>query len=72
MAQWHYSFITDKLTATLSVPTEAEADRFFAALADGGQVGDAAGRDLLLAALRMVNDRFGVCWVIIVPQPGAI
>ena len=35
----------DGFSLSLSVPTEADADRAFAALADGGQVDDAAGQD---------------------------
>ena len=37
---------------SLAVPTEAEADRAFAALADGGEVKMAADQDVLVAAFR--------------------
>ena len=37
---------------SLAVPTEAEADRAFAALAEGGQVHMPLGQDVLVAALR--------------------
>jgi len=57
---------------SLSVPTEAEADRFFAALADGGQVVMPLVKTFYSPRFGMVNDRFGVCWMIIVPQPEAI
>jgi PhnB protein len=57
---------------SLSVPTETEADRFFAALADGGQVVMPLAKTFYSPRFGMVNDRFGVCWMIIVPQPEAI
>ncbi|HTQ31196.1 MAG TPA: VOC family protein [Opitutaceae bacterium] len=56
---------------TLSVPTEAEADRRFAALADGGQVQMPLAKTFFSPRFGMVTDRFGVCWMVIVPQPMA-
>lgn len=53
---------------SLSVPGEAEAKRFFAALADGGQVVMPLAKTFYSPCFGMVNDRFGVCWMIIVPQ----
>jgi PhnB protein len=53
----------------LTVPTEAEADRRFAALADGGQVVMPMAKTFFSPRFGMVNDRFGVCWMILVPQP---
>jgi PhnB protein len=55
----------------LTVPTEAEADRRFAALADGGQVVMPLAKTFFSPRFGMVNDRFGVCWMILVPQPEA-
>jgi Uncharacterized protein conserved in bacteria len=40
------------LSLSLTVSNEAEADRVFAALADGGQVADAAQQDVLVSAFR--------------------
>ena len=52
---------------TLTVPNAAEADRKFAALADGGQVRMPLGRTFFSPRFGMVADRFGVGWMIIVP-----
>jgi PhnB protein len=51
---------------SLSVPNEAEADRKFAALADGGQVQMPLGKTFFAPRFGMVADRFGVSWMIIV------
>ena len=51
----------------LSVPTEAEADRRFAALAKGGQVQMPLAKTFFSPRFGMVADRFGVMWMIIVP-----
>ncbi len=51
---------------SLTVDTEAEADRFFAALASGGQVRMPLARTFFSARFGMVADRFGVCWMIYV------
>jgi PhnB protein len=51
---------------SLSVPNESEADRKFAALADGGQVQMPLGKTFFAPRFGMVADRFGVSWMIIV------
>ena len=51
----------------LSVPTEAEADRAFAALAEGGQVRMPLARTFWSPRFGMVADRFGIGWMISVP-----
>ncbi len=51
---------------SLSVPTEAEADRRFAALAKGGQVQMPLTRTFFSPRFGMVADRFGVMWMVIV------
>src|SRR5262245_12062087 len=53
---------------SLSVPNEAEADRRFAALAKGGQVQMPLTKTFFSPRFGMVADRFGVSWMIIVPQ----
>ena len=45
---------------------EAEADRMFAALAEGGQVRMPLGKTFFAKRFGMVADRFGVGWMIIV------
>ena len=51
---------------SLTVPNVAEADRKFAALADGGQVRMPLARTFFSPRFGMVVDRFGVLWMIIV------
>ena len=48
----------------LSVPTESEADRVFAALANGGQVRMPLAKTFWSPRFGMVADRFGVGWMI--------
>ena len=50
----------------LSVKSEAEADKTFAALADGGQVQMPLGKTFFSPKFGMVADRFGVMWMIMV------
>ena len=51
---------------SITVPNEAEADRRFAALADGGQVQMPLTKTFFSPRFGMVADRFGVSWMIIV------
>ena len=51
---------------SLTVPDEAEAERRFAALADGGQVQMPLTKTFFASRFGMVADRFGVSWMIIV------
>lgn len=53
---------------SLSVPSEAEADRRFAALAEGGEVQMPLAKTFFSPRFGMVADRFGVSWMIIVAQ----
>ena len=53
---------------SLAVHTPAEADRAFAALADGGKVTMPIGKTFFSPRFGMVIDRFGVSWMVIVPQ----
>ena len=52
---------------SLSVATEAEADRRFAALSSGGQVQMSLAKTFFSPRFGMVADRFGVSWMVIVP-----
>jgi PhnB protein len=54
----------------LSVPTEADADRFFNALAEGGQVRMPLTKTFWSPRFGMVADRFGIGWMVSVPSPG--
>lgn len=52
---------------SLAVPDAATADKYFAALADGGQVQQPLIQTFFASRFGMVADRFGVAWMIIVP-----
>jgi PhnB protein len=54
------------ISLSLTVPNEAEADRLFAALADGGQVRMPLAKTFYSPRFGMVDDRFGVSWMIYV------
>jgi PhnB protein len=49
---------------SLSVPDETEADRLFARLAEGGQVRMPLAKTFWSPRFGMVEDRFGVGWMI--------
>jgi len=51
---------------SLTVPDDAEADRRFAALANGGQVQMPLATTFFSSRFGMVADRFGVSWMILV------
>ena len=55
---------------SLSVPSETEADRAFAELADGGQVRMPLTKTFWSPRFGMVVDRFGIGWMISVPGVG--
>jgi PhnB protein len=57
------------ISLSLTVFREADADRFFNALAEGGQVQMPLAKTFFSPRFGMVADRFGVSWMIIVPQP---
>jgi PhnB protein len=50
----------------ITVPAEAEANRLFAALSDGGQVQMPLAKTFFSPRFGMVSDRFGVLWMILV------
>jgi PhnB protein len=49
---------------SLSVRTEAEAERAFAALSNGGQVTMPLAKTFWSPRFGMVTDRFGVAWMV--------
>jgi PhnB protein len=53
---------------SLAVATEAEADKLFGALGNGGQVQMPLTKTFFSPRFGMVADRFGVGWMIIVMQ----
>lgn len=54
----------DGFSLSLSVPTEAEAARAFASLAEGGQVRMPLGKTFWSPRFGMVQDRFGMGWMV--------
>ena len=54
----------DGFSLSLTVPTETEADRAFAALADGGQVRMPLTKTFWSPRFGMVTDRFGMGWMV--------
>ena len=56
------------ISLSLAPETETEAKRLFDALAAGGQVQMPLGKTLFSPAFGMVADRFGVSWMVVVPQ----
>lgn len=57
-------------TLSLGVADIAQAERLFAALSDGGQVQMPLGKTFWSPCFGMVEDRFGVGWMLIVhPSP---
>ena len=56
---------------TLTARDEAEADRLFGALGEGGQVQMPLGRTFFSPRFGAVADRFGVSWMVIFLPPAA-
>jgi PhnB protein len=51
---------------SLYASNEAEAERLFAALGEGGQVQMPLGKTFFSPRFGMLNDRFGVMWMVLV------
>ena len=51
---------------SITVPDDAEAERLFASLGDGGQVQMPMAKTFFSSRFGMVADRFGVGWMIMV------
>ena len=56
------------ISLALSPASEAEAQRLFNALADGGQVQMPLAKTFFSQAFGMVADRFGVSWMVVAPE----
>ena len=52
----------------VSAPNEAEAEKVFGALSEGGEVGMPMAKTFFAKRFGMLNDKFGVGWMVIVPQ----
>lgn len=57
----------DGFRLTLTVPTVADADRAFEALANGGKIDMPIGETFWSPRYGMVTDKFGVGWMVMVP-----
>jgi PhnB protein len=49
---------------SLALPSEVEAQRAFAALADGGKIGMPLGKTFWSPCFGMLTDRFGLGWMV--------
>ncbi len=58
----------DGVSLTVIVADEGEADRLFAGLGEGGQMQMPLGKTFFSPRFGMVADKFGVSWMVIVPQ----
>jgi len=58
------------VSLSLTVADEAEAERTFAALSDGGQVQAPLSKTFFSPRFGMVADRFGVTWMVYVDPKG--
>ena len=54
------------VSLALTVPTEAEADKAFNALAEGGQVQMPLAKTFFSARFGLVADKFGLSWMVLV------
>jgi len=55
------------MSLALLVTDEAEADRLFNALGQGGAVEMAIGKTFFSSRFGIVTDRFGVSWMVVAP-----
>lgn len=58
----------DGFSLSLAMPTEAEADSAFNALADGGQVRMPMAKTFWSPRFGMLTDRFGLGWMVTVAE----
>lgn len=57
------------VSLSLTTPTKAETERYFAALSEGGQVQMPLAKTFFSEAFGMVADKFGVAWMVLVQPP---
>ncbi len=55
---------------SVSVPNKAEAKRVYKALSAGGEQDMPLTKTFYSPAFGMLTDRFGICWMVIVPGNG--
>lgn len=54
---------------SITAADDAEAERLFAALAEGGQISMPMGKTFFASRFGMLADRYGVGWMVITPTP---
>jgi PhnB protein len=54
---------------SLSAPNDAEAQRLYNALSEGGKVQMPLAKTFYASSFGMLADRFGVSWMVIVVEP---
>lgn len=54
----------------LSLDSVEEAERAYAALGEGGQIGMPLGETFFALRFAQLRDRFGTLWTIVYPRPG--
>jgi PhnB protein len=59
------------ISLTITAANDAEANRLFAAIADGGQVQMPLAKTFFASRFGMAADRFGVSWMVIAGAMGA-
>jgi PhnB protein len=57
----------DNFSLSLTAADEAEAQKFFAALSEGGKVTMPLGKTFYSPCFGMLEDKFGLGWMVIVP-----
>jgi PhnB protein len=57
------------ISLSIEAENDAQAERLFGALSDGGQVQMALAKTFFASTFGMVADRFGVNWMVIAPLP---
>ena len=57
------------VSLSLSAASDADAQRYFSALADGGKVIQPLGATFFASSFGMLEDRFGVSWMVLNPLP---
>ncbi|MEP6880936.1 MAG: VOC family protein [Dokdonella sp.] len=57
------------VSLSLTASDDAEAKRLFDGLADGGKITQALAPNFFASSFGMLDDRFGVSWMVVVPRP---
>jgi len=57
------------ISLSLTAPTPADAEKYFKALSAGGQVQMPLTKTFFSPSFGMVDDKFGVTWMVMVPDP---